>query len=74
MPDYVWVRQPETGHRYTVTREQAMTLGLDIVENDQPTTDSSGRPLDPKVNVSRRSTGVSPSPADTTGANKKGDA
>lgn len=48
MPEHVRVRDKETGHHYSVTREQFERTPDLWVELKQPATDSVGDPLPPK--------------------------
>lgn len=48
MVDFVRVRDPQTGHHYTTSREAAVAP-LEIL--DQPAVDSSGRPLPQQYHV-----------------------
>ena len=46
MPEYVRVKQAETGHEISITRERAKALGLEALDKDA--VDSTGAPLPPQ--------------------------
>ena len=50
MPDYVRVRQPETGHEVSMVASKAEVAGLTPL--DKPATKSDGTPLPPKYHKS----------------------
>lgn len=47
MPEYVRVKQAETGHEISITAERAEALGLTPLK-DKDAVDSTGAPLPPK--------------------------
>lgn len=56
-PEWVRVRQPETGHHITLTAEQAKAADLTPLKQDA--VDANGNPLPPKYHVDKGSTGKS---------------
>lgn len=68
-PEWVRVRQPETGHHISVHRSVA--AAHDLTPLKQSGVDANGDPLRPKYRVDKGSTGKTASATDTATATEK---